>query len=235
MWRLKRHNYSSRWIHSRKWKKEQIFFGKDKSSFANVTCTLWDKIYHIDCADAFMSKSKQKLYEDLEFVYYILAKEGCMLHTNSIIYNYCMRSADNNGTSLTGLKPVTSNGLQQLISASTSMKNKFIQAGLYEEFSDELDAIIIKNIFQRIRVILSSKIIQNKKDIISIILGILDSYIPNWQNNKYYIQGFKNSEYNDFISYLIVEPYIKILKVPHKNNDNYSELLEEYNKTIILK
>lgn len=164
-------------FNSRKWKKEQIYFDKDKRDFSNITCSLLDKVWHISCLDLFMDKSKQFLYEDLEFVYYVLARKGSMLHSNSIVYNYCMRSAANNSTSLVGLKPATSNGLKELIGATTSMKNKFIEYGCYDEFSSELDSIIIKHFYQRMRVIMMTKEIENKKEMLDLVFGILDSHV----------------------------------------------------------
>lgn len=78
-------------FNSRKWQKDIINFKKDKFEFSNITCSLLDKIWHIDCASCFMEESKQVVYEDMEFVYYTLAKNGSMLHSNDVIYNYRMR------------------------------------------------------------------------------------------------------------------------------------------------
>lgn len=223
-------------LNSRKWHKEKIDFDYDKLEFSNITCSLLDKIWHISASDLFMEESSQKLYEDLEFVYYVMAKQRTMLHSDSITYNYCMRSAANNGTSLSGLKPITSNGLEQLIGATTSMKNKFKDSGLYDKFSDELDSIIIKNFYQRMRVIMLSGLIENKKEMLSMVFGILDNYIPDWRDNPYYLEGFKGCEYNDYISYLLVEVYSRLHNIisVYKGEDVMT-LLDEYNRTIILK
>jgi len=135
---------------SRKWSKETLDFSFDKLEFSNLTCSLLDKVWHIDCASLFMFQSDQKVYEDLEAVYYVLAKMGKMLHTNDVLYHYRMRGLENNSTAAIGLQVTRSDALHGLLSASSSMIQKFKNVGLYTEFQEELEAIIIKLVYQRI-------------------------------------------------------------------------------------
>lgn len=223
-------------INSRKWKKQVLDFSQDKLEFSNISCALWDKIWHIDYAPLFMFESKQKVYEDMEIVYYVIAKYGKIFHTNDLIYNYCKRNIKNNGTSAIELQMIRSNGLKGLIEASISMKNKFKYADLYQDFEDELNSIIIKLIYQRIFMILKHKQILNRKEMAELVFQIMSSLIPDWQNNKYLQIGFKGSEYNDYIFYIGTEILRKINNVslePFFSDYNY--LLEEYDKKIILK
>lgn len=226
-------------FHSRKWKKENLNFKLDKREFGNISCSLLDKIWHSDLIDLFMVESKQKVYEDLEFVYYVLAKEGKMLHTNDIVYNYCMRGLANHSTSAIGLQMTKVDGIAGLLSATTSMKNKFMSAGLYSDYSDELDSITIKLVYQRIFNILKNKHISNKKEMAELVLQVLDSYIPNWRKNKYYLEGFKGSEYNDYLFYLATQILFRLHDIDSSFSGStlfgYEELLREYEKKLILK
>lgn len=223
-------------FNSRKWQKDELFFDKDKREFSNITCSLLDKIWHYDCIDLFNEKSNQKVYEDMEFVYYILAKEGRMLHSNDLIYNYCMRGLSNNSTSSLGLRPTSSDGLQGLLSAATSMREKFIRDDIYKDYEDELNSIIIKLVYQRMNAILKSKEIVNKREMVSLVLQILDVYIPDWRTNKYYLEKFKGSEYNDYIFYITTEFILNIFNIGSiDTKDSYTDLLKSYNKKIKLK
>lgn len=221
---------------SRKWAKISLDFLNDKKELSNTTCALWDKIWHYDCASLFNEKSNQKVYEDLEFVYYVLAKERYMLHTNKLIYNYCMRSKEENSTSALGLDITKGDGLKGLVNATISMKDKFAKDNMLKDYEEELNSISIKLIYQRIYNVLKSKEIVNKKEIAQLILQILDKYIPNWQENKYFKAKFVGSELNDYIFFLITSNLLKIKHINSIDTDkNYENLLDEYDKKIILK
>lgn len=220
----------------RMWSKENLDFLYDKQEFSNTTCALWDKIWHYDCALLFDEKSNQKVYEDLEFVYYVLAKERYMIHTNKVIYNYCMRSKEQNSTSAIGLDITKSNGLNGLINATTSMKNKFARDNIFDEYEEELNAIIIKLIYQNIYNILISKEIINKKEMAQLVLQILDKYIPNWQENKYFKAKFIGSEINDYIFFMMTSILLKIKHINSIDTDkDFDILVKEYDKKLILK
>lgn len=222
-------------INSRKWKKYHLDFSKDKREFSNTICPLWGKVWHISCAHYFMEKSEQYVYEDLEVVYHALAKQRYMFHTNDLIYNYCVRK---NSTSSIGLERTTNKGVKGLLNATTSMKEKFLASGMYDEYEQELNSITIKLFFQRIRAIITNKSISNKKEMLELMLNILDNYIPEWRSNKYYLEGFKGSEYDDSIYFKYAMIILKCLRIfdnyEHIEED-YKELLESYNRKIVLK
>lgn len=220
---------------SRKWHKDIIYFDKEKFEFGNITCSLLDKIWHIDCAPCFMEKSSQVVYEDMEFVYYALAKQGSMLHSDNVIYNYRMRGLQNNSTSALGLQMTKVNGLEGLLNAASSMKEKFIRDGLYENYKSELDSIIIKLVYQRICSIFRTSVIINKREMASLVLSILDSYIPNWRNNKYFLEGFKGSELNDYIFYIVTRFILNVYRIDSTLSGNYQELLNTYESKLILR
>ncbi len=166
--------FKSKW-----WAKSHLDFLYDKQELSNISCALWDKIWHYDCATLFNETSNQKVYEDLEFVYYVLAKKRYMFHTNKLIYNYCMRSKKQNSTSALGLDITKEDGLRGLITAINSMKDKFTRDDILKDYEEELNSISIKLIYQRIYNVLKSKEIVNKEQMAQLILQILDKYIPN--------------------------------------------------------
>lgn len=223
-------------FNSRKWKKECLDFTRDKLEFSNLTCSLIDKIWHIDCAPLFIGNSKQSVYEDLEYTYHAIASQKYMLHSNDIIYNYCMRGIENNSTSAIGLDSSNVNSLQGLLIAFESMRAKFMNSGLYGNFEDEINAILIKLVYQRIYSIFENKRISNKKQMANLVYQILDSFLPKWRDNKYFKTGFKECEYNDYLFYLIVKVLEKVYNLDNdeKVQKNYKELLSEYDKKIIL-
>ena len=225
-------------FNSRIWQKEHLDFSKDKLEFSNATCSLVDKIWHIDCAPLLMTESKEKVYEDMEIVYYVMAKNQIMLHSNDLIYSYCMRGLHGNSTCAIGLQETKSNGLDGLISAGFSMKDKFKEAGLYSEYKDELDSIMIKLIHQRIFNILKSEKILNKKEMAELAFKILNSVVPNWTQNKYLLSKFKGSEYNDLLFYIGTNILKRIYNVQIselESYENYDYLIDSYDKVIRLK
>lgn len=167
-------------LHSRRWHLERVDFMQNKTALASTTCTLWDKIFHKDLIKYFETPTDSTIYEDLEYTYHALASEGKMLHTNQIIYNYCMRRGS---TSAKGLNMQTSAYLKGLLEAFENMKTKFEKSDLYQTYEDELIAIETKLIFQRILAVFNNKNIENKKEIAAIILNAFTVYNPNWQNN----------------------------------------------------
>ena len=173
----------------------------------------------------------------MEFVYYVLAKNKSMLHSNESLYEYHMRGLTGNSTSAIGLNMNYSNGISGLLSASTSMQEKFKKDGLFDSYEQELESIMIKLIYQRIHNIFFSNSIENKKEMALHMIDILNSYLPNWQENIYYQNHFQNSEYNDYLFYLSTEANIKKYHID-KNYTTHKpteELLKDYDKKIKIK
>ena len=222
---------------SRKWKKDYLDFTKDKKEFSNTTCSYLDKIFHYDNIPLLDQDSKQTVYGDMEFVYYVLAKNKSMLHSNESLYEYHMRGLTGNSTSAIGLNMNYSNGISGLLSASTSMQEKFKKDGLFDSYEQELESIMIKLIYQRIHNIFFSNSIENKKEMALHMIDILNSYLPNWQENIYYQNHFQNSEYNDYLFYLSAEANLKKYHID-KNYTTHKpteELLKDYDKKIKIK
>ena len=220
-------------FNSRKWDKTNIDFIHDKKEFCNTTCVFWDKIFSSDTIELFQEPSKQKVYEDLEFVYHALAKMRYMIHSNDIIYNYRMQK---NSASATGLNSLKSDGLSGLLSAITSMKEKFSKSLLLDYYQHELDAITIKLVYQRIYNVLMNGSIVNKKEMAELIFQILNAYLPGWQQNPYLLEKFKGSELNDYLFFIATNILEKIYGVKKINsNQDYETLITSYNQKLVLK
>ena len=147
-----------------------------------------------------------------------------------------MRGLKNNSTSAIGLNPIKSSGLAGLLSAITSMKKKFQSSKLLEEYEQELNAITIKLVYQRIYNVLTNKHIANKKQMAELIFQILNSYLPNWEQNIYFLEGFKDSELNDYLFFLATEILRKVYHIKITSSDqDYETLLTSYNQKLVLK
>ncbi len=220
-------------FHSKKWSKTEIDFLEDKKELSNTTCTFWGKIFSENCKELFQGSSNQKVYEDLEFVYHALVKKRYMLHSNNLLYNYHMHK---NSTSATGLDSLKVDGLSGLLSATTSMQEKFKKSGLLDEYQNELDAITIKLVYQRIYNILIHTNIANKKEMAELIFQILSAYLPQWKQNPYLLEGFKGSELNDYLFYIATKILVKIYNVEQiKSTQEYEALLSSYDQKLVLK
>lgn len=152
---------------SRTYPKSIYNLAQEKQVLSNISCSLLDKIWHVDAQKIFMHETSQVIYEDMEFVYFALAKLKVMFHSNDIVYNYCMRGLANNSTSAIGLQTTKSDAIGGLLSAAYSMRQKFIGANLEKKYHDELDAIIIKLVYQRIYNIITNSLIENGRTSIS--------------------------------------------------------------------
>ena len=202
-----------------------------------MNCSFLDKIYHKDNIKLLDHPSNQKVYEDLEFIYYVLVKNQEMYHTNDKIYEYHMRGVAGNSTASVGLRMTKSDGLRGLLSAGTSMMNKFKEAGLYEEYQEELNGIMIGLIFQRIKALFTTKEIENKDAMATIVIDILHSYIPNWQENTYYKRNFKDSELDVRSFSWLAEGflYLNNINKDFHTNQSTDQLLKQYDNKIKIK
>lgn len=221
---------------SRPWKKNIIDFSKDKKEFSNVNGAFWDKIFHQDCIPYFDQTSKQVVYEDSEFTYFALANEQKIYHTNDLIYKYCLRTKDKS-TSALNLDATKKDGIAGVLAAGESMINRFKEGNLYQEYQEEISAIILKMINWRVADIYFSNQILNKEEIINIVFDILDAYMPGWQNNKYYLEYFRGSEFTEqFYAWVTRLAMLQYRKDIHKvSKDNYQSLLYEYGNRLVLK
>ena len=65
----------------------------------------------------------------------------------------------------------------------------------------------------------------------------VNTYLPNWQENKYYVQGFKGSSYYDYLFYIIskIDFFIYSMDKDDKTETPLDEKLKQYDKKIKVK
>lgn len=143
--------------------------------------------------------------EDLAFNYYDLANKKYVSCSNSAIYT--QRYAENSLA-----KNLIYGNLEHIDNTINPLEieyNLFDESGLLKEYNEELEAIFIKNIFERIFNIRISKEEKQKKDeLISCLLKYLNFHFPYWTTNKYYLQKFKgfpldSKMYENITAYLV--------------------------------
>lgn len=129
-----------------------------------------------------------KANEDLAFNYYDLATKRYVSCNNKAIYT--QRFAENSLA-----KDLIYGNLDHIGNTIKPLEiemNLFSDSNLLDEYCEELEAIFIKNIFERIFNIWISKEPKEKKDeLVICLLKYLNFYFPYWRNNKYYLESFK--------------------------------------------
>lgn len=129
-----------------------------------------------------------KANEDLAFNYYDLASKRYISCNNKAIYT--QRFAENSLAKdlIYGNLEHIDNTIKPLEIEHTLFDNN----NLLKKYNRELEAIFIKNVFERIFNIWFSKESKEKKDeLIICLLKYLNFYFPNWRINKYYLESFK--------------------------------------------
>ncbi len=222
-------------LNSKKWKLDYVDFGKDKSALGSVTCSFVDKIYHESLIPIIKTPSKHTQYHDMEVVYPALIQAGAMTHTNNIVYEYRMRN-NSSSHSLSELDPVSSTCVSKILEAYDLMVDIMKDYGMFDEYKEEVESIMIKLIYQRMRRMIMSSDIENKKEMATLFLNMMESIVPGYQDNRYYKENFKGSEINDKISYDMCSKFIKkngIYTTYHGEEPAY--FFEEYDAKIMLK
>ena len=171
----------------------------------------------------------------MEVVYPALIKAGAMTHTNDIVYEYRMRN-NSSSHSLSELDPVSSTCVSKILEAYELMVKILKENGMFDEYKEEVESIMIKLIYQRMRRMLMSNDIENKKEMATLFLNMMECIIPGYKNNKYYKEDFKGSEINDLISYNMCSKYIKKNGIyTTYSGETPIELFDEYDAKIMLK
>lgn len=215
------------------WKKEIVDFKEDKAALNYTTCPFWDKVYHRDLIPILSRESTHTQYHDMEVVYPALIHAGSMVHTNDIVYEYRMRKES---SCVTELNSKSSLSVRKLLESYFFMVDLLKEYDYYNDYREEIDSIIIKLLYQRVSSIISNKEIVNKSDIVSIMLAIIDSVVGDYSQNKYYKKHFADAELNDLIFFLKSKLYIFFKGIqPEKNIIGTEELLNEYDRRMILK
>lgn len=208
-------------VNNKKSKIKEINFIKNKKNICVQTSVLTDKIIHNSLLCYFDSISR--VNEDLECVPFIYYKARKMIEINKIVYYYYRR---NTSSSIMGLDVSNVEAIKNTIYPLMNLKEKFVHESIYNIYKNEIDAIIIKHITQRITSVIFSLSIKNRKEVIKILVDILSVIVPKWWANKYYIANFKGFEINDF--FVLTVSKMKIYKYNEVCDKTLNLLLEEY-------
>lgn len=108
---------------------------------------------------------------------------------------------------------------------------KFESNNLINKYYLELEIIFIKNIFQAINRINSSKILDGKKAVlIKYLLGYLSFYFPNWKQNKILESNFKGYSLGDVMDF---KNGLKSIKnINEYSICDYDYIKENYDKVL---
>ena len=111
--------------------------------------------------------------------------------------------------------------------------NLFLANGYYEEFYDELEAIYIRNILERIDNIKTNTTVNSiqKGQLITILIEYLNFNFPNWLNNKYYKKNFIDGSIAEIYFALttrkqIRECYSSFQSPPLETIESYKKVLK---------
>lgn len=87
----------------------------------------------------------------------------------------------------------------------------FKENGYYKIFYDEIEAIFIHNILERIDNIKTNNTVNHvqKKDLITLLIEYLNFHFPNWLNNKYYKSNFINGSISEIYFALSTKKQVK--------------------------
>lgn len=150
--------------------------------WVGVNCKLYDK-KSLELQDFGL-----KANEDLAFNYYDLASKRYISCNNKAIYT--QRYAENSLA-----KDLIYGNLDHIDNTIKPLEieySLFSQNGLLEEYTSELEAVFIKNMFERIcNIYLSKKPKEKKEELIICLLKYMNLYFPRWRTNEYYLKSFK--------------------------------------------
>lgn len=168
-----------------------------------------------------------KANEDLAFNYYDLASRRYISCNNAAIYT--QRFAENSLAKnlIYGNLDHIDNTIKPL-----EIEHKlFSDSKLLDEYSLELEAVFIKNIFERIFNIWMSKEPKERKiELINCLLRYLNFHFPNWKANKYYLENFKGFPF-DSKMYENITAFL-IRNITTDEISSGSETIESFNSIL---
>lgn len=168
-----------------------------------------------------------KANEDLAFNYYDLASKRYISCNNKAIYT--QRFAHNSLA-----KDLIYGNLDHIDNTIKPLEieyNLFSDNNMLDEHREELEAIFIKNIFERIFNIWISKETKDKKDkLIICLLKYLNFYFPYWKRNKYYLANFKGFPLDSKMYENITAFLIRNITVDEQKNCN--ETIIDFNNIL---
>lgn len=204
-----------------------IELSKEPYELCSLITLFTCKIWHKDILKYYDSDTKAN--EDIECVPFLLAKANRIYHTDDVIYHRVIR-----GDSLasTFVCDVTNpKVIRNTVYPTLALKKRFQDAGLYDFYKDEVDAICMKQFFERIFNINFNKSIKNKDEVIDVVMELLNIVVPDFLENPHYLSRFSNMEINDrlFCRSASRKAYLK------ESKEEIDGLLQKYSDVLELK
>lgn len=204
-----------------------IELSKEPYELCSLITLFTCKIWHKDILKYYDSDTK--INEDIECVLFLLAKANRIYHTDDVIYHRVIRS---DSLASTFVCDVTNpKVIRNTVYPTLALKKRFQDAGLYDFYKDEVDAICMKQFFERIFNVSMSKKIKNKEEVTDIIMELLNIVVPDFLDNPHYLSKFSHMEINDRVFCRSVYHKVYTKEVTRE----VEELLKKYEEVLELK
>lgn len=174
--------------------------------------------------------------EDIVVMYPLYIKSRYICVVNNAVYHYYLSSNSQFNKYLIGYSfDIMFNTFEPL----RYIYDDMVENNLLNKYYYEIEMLFIKNISERIWNIIEcvdDKIYRYK--FISVILDYLEYFFPNWDRNKYYLNGFVLGEVNDIFHLMKMNSIISSFsrkKINIKLEDiynKYKNIEVMYNKSI---
>ena len=168
--------------------------------------------------------------EDLALTAYLYQKADKIGFSNKAIYHYFQ--SENSTCKKFICNGIDFSKISNVLLPLEQLKINFINNNVDDFYYDEVEAIFIKNIFQRIHKICSVNISsETKKELSNILLNFITYHYPNWLENKYLNGSLKDFCLGDYFDF---KSGIKALKTMNMKFEpmNYEEVKKNYNKCL---
>ncbi len=208
-----------------KFGEQVIDIKKDKHILSSFLTLITAKIWKKDLLKYYDSNGSAN--EDVECVPFMLAKANKVYATNKVIYQRINRKGS---TSLIDICNVsTGKSIKNTVYPLMALKQRFSDNGLYEYYKQEVDAICMKHLFERLFNIRFSHNLKNKKETEKIVIQILTKVVPDFKENIHFLNKFKRMELPDYLFYRFARKKVRLIE---KTDLSIEELISLYEKSV---
>lgn len=210
---------------SRPMKLQRVDLFKDKKYLPLINVVTTCKLFKRDYIR--ITDKNFKANEDLSINYlnYVLAKD--ISFANDTSYHYLPNEYGLVNNNISGYSyDVMLNTFKPL----SEMLQNFKKYHLAEYYSEEIEVLFIKNLFERIGYILDNvKDVNGKTNLINLIISYLEVYYPEWKDNVYFKNNFNMFEIPTIFNCLKVKRNLSKMNI-NTMYDSEDKILEKYKK-----
>lgn len=165
--------------------------------------------------------------EDLSINYLIFAKANDISFVNDTRYHYL---PNNNGLVNTKIYGYSYEKIINTLFPLSHLKKNFEKFSLFDHYYQEIECLFIRNLFQRIEYIWNNiDDLSKREELINCIISYLEINFPNWKENIYYKDNFKELEIPDTINCIKIKNLLNKLNLTTLSL-NEEEILLRYKK-----